>query len=130
MTSGIFSPATHFQNAQTCHEAIGFSLFMKGLISPKLGEIQELDYDFNHMPTNYNKIRWEKKITSSLQTFITSAWNERCKIIHAANINANEIRCRQQAWEFLCDIKRKNGNYSMTALIYWNVTNISFVLQQ
>ena len=107
LPQAYFFPATHIQNAHTHQEAIGFSLFMKGLLSPKWGEIQELDYDFNRLPANYNKIRWEKKLISSLQTFIINVWNERCKIIHAANIDTNEVRYRQQAWEFLCDIKKK-----------------------
>ena len=111
-------PATHIQDAHMHQEAIGFSVLMKGLLTKKWGEIQELDYDFTHMPANYNKIRWEKKLISSLQMFITNAWNERCKIIHAANIDTNEIRYRQQAWEFLCEARKKR----------WQITHDSIHL--
>ena len=57
------------------------------------------------MPAQYNKIRWEKKLISNLQMMMVNIWNERCKIVTAANIDTNEMRYRQKAWEFICDIR-------------------------
>ena len=99
-------------HAQIKQENIGYHLMMKGLITKEWGDLQELDYDDNKLPAKYNKIRWEKKLISNLQTMMVNMWAERCKIVHADNIETNDIRYRQKAWEFLCEIKNKKWKIS------------------
>lgn len=100
-------PSSHLQQAHLAQAMIGFDLFFKGLITPKWGIIQEIDYDYQHLPSNFNRIRWEKKLINLLHGFLTEMWAERCRIVHAANLESEELRYRQRAWEYLNEIKSK-----------------------
>ena len=83
---------------------IGFSGFFKSLISRKWEDIQEEDYYRFHRKSTFNRIRWEKKLITILQFFSTSMWNERCDIIHAANVDTNDIRYQQRMWNYCQEI--------------------------
>lgn len=108
-------PVSHIRQAQQAQALIGIDLMMKVLISSKWGETQEIDYDNNKMPASYNKLRWEEALISTLQTMLVDMWNERCKIVNAATLESSEMRYRQKAWEFLCEIKQN----------YWKLSHDS-----
>ena len=112
LSQSFLFPISRIQQAQIEQSKISFNLMMKGLISRKWGEIQESDYDNNNMPAIFNKLRWEKALISHLQTMTVDMWNERCKIVTAGNIESSEMRYRQKAWEFLCEIR--NNNWKLT----------------
>ena len=111
-------PIAYIRDAHQKQCQIGYDQMIKGLLTPAWGNLQELDYDKNKLPANYNKIRWEKTLISTLQSMLINMWNERCKIVNAANSETHEQRYRQEAWEFLCNIKENK----------WQVTHDSLHL--
>ena len=85
---------------------IGWTCFLKGIVSKKWGEAQEKYYREQKMAHEFNKQRWCNKLTSLLADFQRTLWNNRCNIVKLENEVTLEKRKRQQLFELHNHINR------------------------
>ena len=79
---------------------MGFEAFIKGYISPKWAEVQHLYHSKEIRDTKYNLEKWKLMFVRMIIDRGNSLWEERCNIIHTANLDTDEKRYR----EFLFDL--------------------------
>ena len=87
---------------------LGFGAFIKGFVSEKWSDVQQTYYAKEVRNFKYNIERWRQLLVKLIIDRGNELWEERCQILHAANIDTNEQRYRDFLFDFMVQTRDKN----------------------
>jgi len=99
----------YYEMMKTAHaeqRKIGFDSFLKGFLSNKWSEIQNMYYRKEVKDPFFNADRWRKSVVMGLIDYGTTMWKERCNILHAENQFTEETRYREFLRQLQDDLRR------------------------
>ena len=109
--SGDDKNSPYFGKIVKAHEhqmEIGFGAFIKGFVSEKWSDVQQIYYAEEVRNYKYNIERWRQLLVKLLIDRGNELWEERCKILHVANVDTNEQRYRDFLFDFMVQTRDKN----------------------